>query len=84
MKVPPQNIISTNESDVWIENHIGRENNSPSGAITNKHGLVDHFIERGEPSAGTRYSHQQIDGKSQYVKTPRLNAFQFLKTPAEI
>lgn len=46
LKVPPQNIISTNESDVWIENHIGRENNSPSGTITNKHGLLDHFIER--------------------------------------
>lgn len=86
LNVPPQNILATNETDAWIENHIGREGSSPSGKISNASELAKHLQERSNvPKKGYKHTSSHIDAlNNKKVAPPRLRTSNYLLTPAEL
>jgi len=85
LNVPSQNILVTNESDGWIENHIGREGNSPSGKVINSFALVDHLQERSKiPKTGYTHISKHEDAINKKINAPRLKTRNFLLTPSQL
>lgn len=85
LNVPSQNIVGTNETDAWIENHAGREGNIPSGKVVNSFALVDHIKERSQvPQTGYIHATKHQDAINKQVKAPRLRTSSHLLTPAEL
>lgn len=85
LNVPPQNIVATNETDAWVENHIGREGSSPSGKISNAFELAKHIQERSNvPQKGFTHTSNHINALNKKVAAPRLRTSNYLLTPDEL
>ena len=85
LNVPPQNIVATNESDAWVDNHAGREGNSPSGKLLNSFALVDHIQQRSKPlPKGFAYASNHKDAGGRIIPAPQLKTFNSLLTPSEL
>ena len=85
LQVPPQNILSTNETDAWVENHIGREGNNSTGKVINSFALVDHIQKRSKPlPPGFAYASKHKDAGGKIVPAPQLKTFNSLLTPSEL
>lgn len=80
LDVPPQNILSTNETDVYVENHVGRDKNSPVGKVIKPYALADHIKERS--NLPKYYDYSFYGQLNQHAK--RLKASEYLLTPEEL
>ena len=83
LDVPPQNILSTNETDVWIKNHIGRKDHSPKGDLINPYALADHIMERTKPPKA-RNGYLYLNRGVPMPGPKRIKTFEYLTTPSEV